>query len=480
MAFLTRRQSPFHVAEPADERKPDLLLWSLSLMILIAVWRIQDLFPVLGILELNLVVTAVTIGLFAIDRDPLRHLSKVKSPILFCLLAVLTLAILGVPMSLWPRRSATIVVRDFLQNLLLMVLVAAIVRDMRDLARIATVILAGAWMFSLFVHLNFEAGPTGRLNHLVYYDSNDLALVLVCTIPFAIFFLVRQGRRYQLFALASLALFVATLAKTGSRGGFLGFAAVLVYILVGYRAIRRRVRMVAIAGVMGLLTILAGEAYWNAMRTLRDPQQDYNWAGRSAEGRMEIWRRGLRYIAADPFLGVGMGNFPLAEGMLSEESRTRAERGVGFKWSVAHNVFLPVAVELGLIAFAFFVATLIAAFRALHRLRSVPLLHDPQTQRRVALACTLTASLVGFLVSGLFISAAFFSYLYVLLGLTMGFVKIHRHDRLPSLEWSGWHPRVAARHMAAVSASLHRPSIFSRSPRSAAVNRRKRNPQQRG
>jgi O-antigen ligase len=434
------RRPASHLAEPAHRLKPDPLLCAVSLMILTNVWRLQDLFEPLSILKLNLLATALTVGLLVIDRDPARRVGKLKSPILVGLLLVLGLAVLGVPMAIWPRRSATLVVKDFLPNLLLMVLVAAAIRNVRDLYWLAMVNVVGACIFSLFVHLNFEVGSNGRLNHLVYYDSNDLALVLVCTIPFAILFIVRRGWRYRLMGLAALALLVATVAKTGSRGGFLGFVAVLLYMLFGYRAVPTRRRLLASAGVVGLLAVLATDAYWETIRTLRSPQQDYNWTGASPEGRMEVWRRGVRYVTDHPFLGVGKGNFPLAEGMLSDVSRARAERGAGFKWSVAHNTFLEIAVELGLIAFTLFLATLVIALRVLHKLRAARPLQDPTILRSVAFACTVIASLIGFIVSGFFLSA-YFSYLYVLLGLTMGFAKIGG-GRVPSTAWSGRRSRV--------------------------------------
>jgi O-antigen ligase len=445
-------RQPFGLAEAAPQLKPDPLLYAVSLMILTNVWRLQDLFSVLSILKLNLTATALTVALLAIDRSPARHLSKLRTPIVLCMLLVFGLAILGVPMSLWPRRSATFVVRDFFPNLLLMIVVAASIRGMRDLYWLAMVNLVGACIFSLFVHLKFEVGPSGRLNNLVYYDANDLALVLVCTIPFAILFFVRQRWQYRLLALASLLLLVATVAQTGSRGGFLGFVGVLLYVLLGYRAIQRRIRLLATASVFGLLMILASGAYWETVRTLRNPTQDYNWAGASPEGRMEVWRRGVRYVAGDPFLGVGLANFSLAEGMLSEVNRARIERGAGFKWSVAHNTFLEIAVELGLIAFALFLAALISAFRTLHRIRGAHPLEDSTILWRVAFACTLSASLVGFLISGFFVSAGHFSYLYVLLGLSMGLAKIDRGSRPQRVAWSGRRsPGLALGHRAVAS-----------------------------
>jgi O-antigen ligase len=327
----------------------------------------------------------------------------------------------------WPGRSVSFLVKELVPNLLLIVLVAASVRSIRDLEWIALVNVLGACLFCLFVHLNFEIGPDGRLGHLVYYDANDLALVLVCTIPFAIFFLLTGSWTRRVLALASCALFVATLVKSGSRGGFLGFVAVLMYVLLAYRVIPKRVRVAAVCGAFALLTLVGSEAYWRQLGTLRNPQQDYNWSGRETAGRMEVWKRGLKYMADHPVLGVGMRNFPMAEGSLSEESKASMERGQGFKWSAAHNSFLEVGVELGVLGLAVFVTMLVAALRALRRIRSGRRWSAPTTQRReVSLAFTLSAAFVGFIVCGFFLSAWYFSYLYMLLGLVIGLGKIER------------------------------------------------------
>lgn len=420
----------------ASTAGPDLLLVALALMTWTNVWRVQDLLPFLAVVKLNLVATALAVTLFAIDRHPARRLAWLKTPILICALALLAIAVLGLPMSLWPRRSATFVVRDFVPNLLLAAMVAASVRGVRDLEWIALANLLGACVFSVFAQLNLAVTPDGRAENLIYYDANDLALVLVCTIPFAIFFFLDHRWAFRFLALGSLPLLLVTLAKTDSRGGLLGLVAVVAYVLLAYRAIPRRIRVLAVGVGIGVVSLLAGDAYWETIRTLREPERDYNWSGRSTEGRMAVWKRGLGYMTDDPVLGIGLRNFPLAEGMLSEESKARAERGAGFKWSVAHNSFLEIGVELGLTGLVMFVAMLAAALRTLARVRSANPLGDRVVRRAVAFACTTSASFVGFVVCGFFISAGYFSYLYLLLGLTVGLDKLYRFGPLlPSL-WS--------------------------------------------
>lgn len=444
-AFAARfsRRGVVRAYDEADHKVlPDFLLCALTVMIWTYVWRIQDLFPSLAALKLNLIAAALSIGLFAIDRHHVRGLDHLRTPIFFFALVLVGLTILATPLSLWPRRSATFFMTEFVPNLALMTLLAASIRSLRDVEWIALINVLGACTFALFVTLKFEVGADGRLSGLVYYDANDLALVIVCTIPFAIYFMVRGGWLYRLMGLCGCMLFASTLVKSGSRGGFLGFVAVLAYILVAYSALSKRARLLAVGGAFALLSLVAGDTYWERIRTLRNPQADYNWSGRSTEGRMEVWRRGLRYMVANPVFGVGMRNFAVADGMLSRESKERAERGAGFKWSAAHNSFLEIGVELGVIGLALFVGMLVSAFRALRRIKSSQASKNQRGMRHVALASSLSASLIGFAVSGFFLSGGYLSYVYMLLGVTVGLIKIHRLDsRL--VTWPAWHRQLA-------------------------------------
>jgi O-antigen ligase len=426
-----------------QEARPDLLLCVLTLMVLTYVWRIQDLSSAVGALRLNLTAVALSTALLVIDRHPARRLHHLRSPILVCGLALFGLALLGLATSLWPSRSASFLLRGQGTNMVVMLMIAASVRSMRDLEWLALANVVGACAYSVFINLTEEIGPHGRFSELIYYDVNDLSLVLLCTIPFAIHFAIRGSWPYRLVALSALVLFIGTLAKSGSRGGFLGLVVVTAYILLGYKVVSKRLRLLAAVGGFGLLFVLAGEAYWERIATLRNPEQDYNWSGQSAEGRMEVWRRGIGYMISRPIFGVGMRNFSIAEGTLSEESRASEERGRGFKWSVAHNSFLEIGAETGVIGLALFVGMLVFALQAMRRIRARHHSSERALTREVLFAYTLTASLLGFIVAGSFVSAWYFSYLYMVLGMAIGLTKLRRLNQAPV--WTGWRSRGMSR-----------------------------------
>jgi O-antigen ligase len=107
-------------------------------------------------------------------------------------------------------------------------------------------------------------------------------------------------------------------------------------------------------------------------------------------------------------------------------------RGRPFKWSVAHNSYLETAAEAGAVALVcflgMFMSTLVCLRRvtgAMGRLRHVA--------RELALAQVLIASLVGYMICAFFLSAEYFAYPYVLIGMSLGLVKVTRQAAQPTI-----------------------------------------------
>jgi O-antigen ligase len=257
----------------------------------------------------------------------------------------------------------------------------------------------------------------------VYYDANDFALVMVATVPFAVY-LIKFGRTAfrRITGLVALGLIMLALVKSGSRGGFLGMAAVMVYILLRYRAIPSTTRLAVAVASIGLAIFLGSDKYWKQMSTILNPTGDYNWT--DPRGRRAVWSRGVGYVMHNPVLGLGVATYPVAEGTISDVSRERASMGKGFKWSVAHNSFLETAAELGIPGLILFVGLFVASFTALRRIRPGGIFGPGVTARETALSQLLIGSLVGFAVAGFFVSAEYFSYLYFVFGMVIGLTKM--------------------------------------------------------
>ena len=238
------------------------------------------------------------------------------------------------------------------------------------------------------------ATPTyGRIRYLgLFHDPNDLALTLVMCLPFLLMTLV--GRRpfwHRLVAILAIVPLLWAVLLTKSRGGFLATAVVLLIYLV--RQVGKTwgtiLAVVAVAGIVGLGPKRMGNI---------DSKEA------SAHHRIELWHEGLQAVKRRPVLGIGYGRFPEEFGQ------------------TAHNSYVLVFTETGLVGAFFWVALLYLAFRELYLIRR-RCRGDPNRKSTLAWTNAFEASLVGFLVAGFFLSRSYNALLYIFLGLILGFTQ---------------------------------------------------------
>ncbi len=393
----------------------DGLLIATAMMILTYVWRLQELHTVFQVVPVTRLATVAALMFWAFDSDPRRTLARtLKTRVMRLILALVGVLLLSVPTGIYPTHSLEFVRKDYLTTFFLLVLVAGCIRTVRDVERLVLVHLCGALVYSTWTFTQ-ERG--------VYYDTNDFSLLLAETVPFAVFFL-RPGITLvaRLASFGTLIFFVNLIIKTDSRGGFLALMAVMLYILVRFRAIRASVRVVAAVAGVGTMLLLGSDEYWTRMQTILHPTQDYNWVGGSSEGRMEIWKRGMGYMVSRPF-GVGVRQFGVAEGF-SEESLRRQEAGEGFKWSVAHSSYVQIGAELGVLGLAVFVLLLANAIKTMASLPPPPDASPRDARAAPALGQALAGAVIAFAVGGAFLTHGYQAHLYALLGMVIGTQKL--------------------------------------------------------
>jgi O-antigen ligase len=401
-------------------QRPDALLYVVLAAILTDVWRLHDLVPATRVLRPSIALTGLAFLLLAAGGDIPRALRRLRSPVAVWFGVLVGLMLVGLPFSLDPAQSAHSLVSMFLPHAAVGFLVAVTVRSVRDAEFLALGILAAACVHTLVIHATVPLGADGRWTDLPYYDVNDLALMLVAMIPLTLYFMRRASpTRQRVFAAACFALFAYSIVRTGSRGGFVGFAVVLVYLLLRYEAVPARARVIgAVAAALALA--VGGQAYMSRLRTIIQPTQDYNWSEET--GRLAIWARGVDYVARRPLVGLGLNAFRTAESRLwplARQQRMAGRRPPPARG--AHNMLIQVGAELGVPALIAFVVMLGAAWRTFTRLRKTRTVDGSPGP---ALSGVLAASLLGFCVCGMFLSAAFFPILLMLLGLAVALADV--------------------------------------------------------
>ena len=222
------------------------------------------------------------------------------------------------------------------------------------------------WLDRLPQHVMHLPGtPAGGIS------PNQLAGTLVLLLPVALAALLgskRFGHRWllSLLGLAGVVVWGTTLFATQSRGGWIGGAAgVLAFgALWGLSGQRRWQRVVGLA--LPLLAIVAVAAVLLYVGPDRIGQLLYGAAEGSVgtavgaisfKGRVEIWSRALYTIYDFPFTGRGLGTFRQMTPLMYPLFLVSPDKDIAH----AHNVFLQVAVDLGLPGLVGYLALLLVA-----------------------------------------------------------------------------------------------------------------------
>lgn len=405
------RPTQVRVGGRADRLHPAAA--GVGLYILVTVGRLQELVPLLNGMPLAKIALALALfGIFVAPAGRNRPLSGI--PISRHLIVLTFLAVFSVAVSVWKSHSLSFLVTGFLANVFLFYLLVKSADNDTTLNFFAGTLLVSALMLVLPA-LTLTGAERGEAS--TAYDANDLASVLVTLLPLAIV-AVFSGRRKFFWIAISLVLGAGVVA-TGSRGGFLGLLAVVFYLvwvpIPGRKNARAgkgsRLALLALLGVFSVAVV--GGAAWERIGSLTNLESDYNL--QSETGRLAIWKRGLGIMADRPW-GVGIEAFEAAEGM------------EGGRFKAAHNSLIQIGAELGIAGLLVFVSMCLAAYRLLGRHLDA-LAGTGEAPRSVALAAALRAGLVGFFVTGFFLSHAYAPVLYALLGMAVAVTCVAENAR---------------------------------------------------
>lgn len=170
---------------------------------------------------------------------------------------------------------------------------------------------------------------------------NTLGTTMIYVGGLGFTYLVARGGKWRRLIIPFLGLVCATLLMTRSRGAWFGFAGMLgTLCLFG-----RRYLAVLIAATLVI------SLFFVSSPMLRDRFQESFTAGGDA-GRLMIWQSTFTMIRDNPIVGVGTGVYPFVFNQYAVESIK--------EWPIAyaHNIFLQVCAEFGLIGLAIFSALL--------------------------------------------------------------------------------------------------------------------------
>lgn len=413
-------------AEVRPRYRIDPFRGAIFLLILLSLSRIHNHLGI-GQLRPALILAAVS-GAVAIFNPRLINAEKVLQywPARV-ILALGVLACFSAAFGISLGASAVFFLENYIKVIVLAFLIIVGIRHARDLSTFVWAYVASCGVLAYFAIFVFRVRMVGsgvaRLNSLYTFDSNDVATILMSGLPLTLLLVQTSKGNKKLIAALILLGIGATMARSGSRGGFLALLAVVTLLLFWVPGVSAVKRLLFVGTVIAGLVIAAPTGYWEQMKTLTNPTEDYNWD--TYYGRRKLAERGIGYMLQYPFFGVGIGNFPRADATLSERARNFIDRvGYANRWRSVHNSYVQVGSEMGIPGLVLWLALIFGGIRSMRRLRRrLPgswARGDPDQRLIYYLTIYLPVSIVGFAVAAFFVSFAYLDPLYILMALVVG------------------------------------------------------------
>jgi len=233
----------------------------------------------------------------------------------------------------------------------------------------------------------------GRITYIgILSDPNDLGIFFIMNIPFSLYFFTKSKGLSKLLALVSFICLLYGIYMTNSRGSMLALAGVSgLYLLLRFGGTK--------AIFAGLTLAPAGLFIMSSFRAVSSQEA-------SAMGRLWAWWDGLEMLKANPLFGIGSNNF------LEQHGR------------VAHNTYVQVAAELGLLGYILWVATLLLTlfmtYSIINYSKTIDLSKaSKELKMEMALCSTMFYSLSGFAMAAFFLTRNRFIIYFMIAGVAI-------------------------------------------------------------
>lgn len=233
-----------------------------------------------------------------------------------------------------------------------------------------------------------------------FQNSGEFGIQMCIFLPLTLYLLVAlkpylSRRAFWLMSLLPLTA-MASIIASNSRGALLGIAAVGLWLLL---RTRYRVRVLLGLAVAAVLVLNL---------TPPETRERFTTIGtdKTSASRKEYWRHGIELFRQYPVTGIGYENW----------KRVYPER-----WgrvALPHNIFIQAGAELGSVGLLTLFGLIVSSFVVNYRTRRMAAELGDLGRFMGLTARGLDAAMIGFLVSGFFITVLFYPFLWFNLAMT--------------------------------------------------------------
>ena len=288
------------------------------------------------------------------------------------------------------------------KTLIVFTIMFSAIRTFEQLHRLAWLYITLHVILSVGLFALFVTGGERRFGDLggsFLGDENDSAMAILIMIPYMYFMLQTKPRlRGRLVLIAGLILSCMSVLFSFSRGAFVGFSTMVLYMWLKET---KKVRAgIMIAVVVGLFFAIMPATYWQRIESVKG----YATEG-SSQGRLDAWKGGIQMMMDSPLFGCGIGNF----------SRTYGERynTINARWTAAHSLYIEFIGQLGVPGLLFILTYILLTLKTFHHARKIVRAIDSK-EARVFEKIMLGAEcgFVTYLVTTAFLSSMMYPHLW--------------------------------------------------------------------
>ncbi len=389
-----------------------LSFWALMGFTFVLLLAPQERFPALAplriaMLSVVLAVLAHTLNRIVKGRPVIEFGPPVK--MVLCLVGW---ALITLPFSLWLGGSVDFLLQNFGKTLIVFILLANVIDNFAKLKGMILGLVLMSIPLALTTVGNFVSGTSLEVGDRVAGYSgaltanpNDLALMLNLILPLCIAMLLGARRTSFKILLGSIAcLLVVAIIATFSRAGFLTLGLTCLCYAWLLRKRPQRVWLPALLMVVVFALPAIPSSYVQRLNTIVNIEED---ASHSAQTRLRDMKVAIKVVVANPVIGAGIGMNQLA-----------MNRARGVTWTEIHNVYLQLAVELGVPGLALF---LLLYGKCLATTKNIIRRCARNSGFRDFLFMTegLQVSLIAFALAAMFHPVAYHFYFYIIAGLAV-------------------------------------------------------------
>ena len=310
----------------------------------------------------------------------------------------------------YPAKSLETVTR-YAPNAMLFVIVYSGCRSRTDVMWVIGALVIGTLISAAYgLAVQTDPAAEGRLSGALG-NANETGAVLAIGVALAAgLALALRGKPWlRLAALAAVPMCLIALFLTDSRGGLLALGAVLAAGLLLARHARGKALIATVVAVLGVVL------YVTTFATPQAREHLLNESG-GGTGRTDIWTVGWRMVEANPVVGIGSGNYSSSSvHYLLQPGVIRRDDFIVDTPKVAHNTYLQVLAELGVVGLVLFLAILV--YVVLSGLKAVRRFAEAGDREMEMIARAVLVAIAGLFMACVFGSREYSNQFWLLLSL---------------------------------------------------------------